>query len=173
MKSPTSALRHLSSALCPPLSVLPNFTIIIPFQKETPYLRQTLDRLAGQAYQSFEVVLIPDGELDSGFSIDYPFPVIVEVSGPVSPAIKRDMGAKVASGQFLAFIDDDAYPAASWLENLLPHFADGTVAAVGGPQVTPPDDGFWQQVVRGHVSVAVERRGCGSLLARQSQPVCG
>jgi GT2 family glycosyltransferase len=122
------------------------FTIIIPFQKESPYLRQTLEHLAVQTYRSFEVVLIPDGPLDSEFLTDIQFPVRVTSSGPVSPAIKRDQGVEMASGQLLAFIDDDAYPAADWLSNLLPYFDDDAVAAVGGPQVTPPDDAFWQQV---------------------------
>lgn len=122
------------------------FTIIIPFQKESAYLRQTLDHLAEQTLQSFEVALISDGALDSEFRLEYAFPLRVASSGPVSPAIKRDMGAQMAFGRFLAFIDDDAYPAPDWLANILPCFDDDAVAAVGGPQVTPPDDGFWQQV---------------------------
>jgi glycosyltransferase involved in cell wall biosynthesis len=40
------------------------FTVIIPFQKESAYLRQTLDHLAEQTLQSFEVALIPDGSLN-------------------------------------------------------------------------------------------------------------
>jgi cellulose synthase/poly-beta-1,6-N-acetylglucosamine synthase-like glycosyltransferase len=123
-----------------------NFTVIIPFQKETPYLRQTLVHLADQTYRSFEVVLIPDEPLDPEFQTDYPFPIRATPSGPVSPAIKRDQGVEMATGQFLAFIDDDAYPASDWLSNLLPYFKDTAVAAVGGPQVTPPEDNFWQQV---------------------------
>ena len=65
------------------------FTIIIPFQKESAYLRQTLDHLAEQTLQSFEVALIPDGVLNPEFRLTYAFPVRVAFSGPVSPAIKR------------------------------------------------------------------------------------
>lgn len=129
----------------PPLRIQ-LFTVIIPFQKESTYLRQTLDHLVQQTLRSFEVILIPDGSMADDFRLECAFPVRVASSGPVSPAIKRDMGAQMASGPFLAFIDDDAYPAPDWLAKILPCFDDDTVAAVGGPQVTPPDDGFWQQV---------------------------
>jgi cellulose synthase/poly-beta-1,6-N-acetylglucosamine synthase-like glycosyltransferase len=46
----------------------------------------------------------------------------------------------------VAFIDDDAYPEPDWLSNAVPHFADHTVAAVGGPGVTPPGDNFRRQI---------------------------
>ena len=105
------------------------FTVIIPFQKESAYLRQTLDHLAEQTLQSFEVALIPDSTLNPDFRLAYAFPVEVVVSGPVSPAIKRDLGAEKARGEYLAFIDDDAYPAADWLENLLPWSATGRATA--------------------------------------------
>jgi len=77
-------------------------------------------------------------------SYDYPLRIIP--TGAVSPAIKRDRGAEVSNGNYLAFIDDDAYPAPDWLTKVLPHFKIDNIVAVGGPQITPEQDGFWQKV---------------------------
>lgn len=68
------------------------------------------------------------------------------VTGTLGPARKRDIAAAKAEGEFLAFLDDDAYPDPGWLEAAVPHFDRPDVWAVGGPGVTPPDDGFRAQV---------------------------
>ena len=44
----------------------------------------------------------------------------------------RNMALSVARGEFVAFIDDDAYPTEWWLEDLLGEFEDDEVLAVGG-----------------------------------------
>ena len=44
----------------------------------------------------------------------------------------RNMALSVARGEFVAFIDDDAYPTEWWLEDLLGEFEDEEVLAVGG-----------------------------------------
>jgi len=63
----------------------------------------------------------------------------------VSPADKRDVAAGHASGEILAFLDDDAYPRPDWLTNAVRYFEDDSVAAVGGPAVTPQHDSFLQK----------------------------
>ena len=42
----------------------------------------------------------------------------------------------------VAFLDDDAYPDARWLENAVKYFSEPSIGGVGGPGVTPPGDGF-------------------------------
>ena len=64
-------------------------------------------------------------------------------TGKVRPAEKRNIGIKAAKGEVVAFIDDDAYPDARWLENAVKYFGEPTIGALGGPGVTPPGDGFW------------------------------
>lgn len=51
--------------------------------------------------------------------------------------LKRDMSIKYASGEYFAFIDDDAYPSKNWLKSAITNFDDSNVAAVGGPGLTP------------------------------------
>jgi len=125
-------------------------SIIIPFQKENDYLVETIYHIDKLNYKKIEVILLPDFDIESKFikenleNIYFEYQIIT--TGPVSPAIKRDIGADKCIGEILAFIDDDAYPATDWLDELLVHFKDKGVCAVGGPQITPKDDTFWQKV---------------------------
>lgn len=123
---------------------MPVASVIIPFQSRNAYLEETLVHLARLPRGQAEIILLPDAPLPSDMALPPGTQVIP--TGPVSPAIKRDQGAQAAKAEVLAFIDDDAYPAPDWLEKALPHFNDPSVAAVGGPQITPLSDGFSQQI---------------------------
>ncbi len=139
---------RLTSAAAPPRA---RVSVIIPARGITPELRESLGAFRALELP-VEIVVLPDGAL----SADLP-DVRVLATGPVGPGTKRDVGARAARGDVLAFLDDDAYPAADWLHAALRHFDDPTVGAVGGPAVTPPDDGFWA-----HASGAVFTSWLGS-----------
>jgi GT2 family glycosyltransferase len=125
-------------SLTPPL-----FSIIIPFKAPGPYLQESLPHLLALAETDFEVILVPDQPMDVAALTDDPR-VRALASGPVSPAVKRDLGAVSALGLYLAFIDDDAYPDRGWLSIARAALeGDATLSAVGGPAATPPDDPFW------------------------------
>ncbi len=121
-------------------------SVIIPFQKPNPYLKETLQHLNNIKGENIEAILLPDSDLSPEQFSEIKFPLRIIPTGQVSPAIKRDIGAKESTGQILAFIDDDAYPDERWLDMALVHFQDPDVAAVGGPQITPDTDSFWQKV---------------------------
>ncbi|MCF8070510.1 MAG: glycosyltransferase [Desulfobacterales bacterium] len=122
------------------------FSIIIPFQKASGYLAESLFHISKLRGITFEVILLPDDDLTDDKVSEYDFQIKIAPTGSVSPAIKRDMGSEVSEGNFLAFIDDDAYPTPDWLKNAIVAFSLEDVVAVCGPQITPQDDGFWQKV---------------------------
>jgi GT2 family glycosyltransferase len=66
-------------------------------------------------------------------------------SGRVGPAEKRDLAARVATGVYLVFLDDDSYPESNLLSLALTKFTSGSVA-LGGPAMTPASDSFKQKV---------------------------
>ena len=124
------------------MSSAPIFSVIIPFKEPGPLLEQCLEHLFAQHEQRFEVILLPDKPMEPrGF---YGRPqVSILPTGPVSPAIKRDMGAQAARGDNLAFIDDDAYPEPYWLTTAHMAFAfNPDAVALGGPASTPASDPF-------------------------------
>lgn len=115
----------------------PRVSILIAFSQPNPYLEQCLKKIHQLDYPDFEVICLPDREMEKPEG-----PVRVIPTGPVGPPRKRDLGAAVAEGSILAFIDDDAYPQEDWLKTAIPHFGDPAVAAVGGPASTAPEDGL-------------------------------
>ena len=90
-------------------------------------------------YPNFEIILLPD------YSTEAIDGVKVIATGPVLPGVKRNIGVKNSSGEFCAFIDNDAYPRSDWLTSALKYFEDPEVGGVGGPGLTPEADGFMQK----------------------------
>ncbi len=52
-------------------------------------------------------------------------------------SLQRNLGAREAGGEILAYIDDDAWPAPGWLEALAGPFSDPETAGVSGPVLSP------------------------------------
>jgi len=130
--------------------------IIIDYKKDNPYLIECLDAIQKQTYQRFEIILVTDYYVNLSSSRRRgSIPKLRQKSYGhyVGPAEKRDVGAKMAKGEILAFIDDDAFPSPDWLKNMMPHFRDSMIAGVGGPGVTPPGVS-WQEAASGWASAS-------------------
>jgi succinoglycan biosynthesis protein ExoA len=56
-----------------------------------------------------------------------------------NPAVRRNAAAALATGEVLAFIDDDATASAGWLARGMAIVADAGVVAAGGPDPAPED----------------------------------
>jgi glycosyltransferase involved in cell wall biosynthesis len=125
----------------PPMDGKPLISVVIACPNGSWMLDECLDALERQTYREFEVIVLPDGDMQETGRYGYPLYVIP--TGKVRPAEKRNIGIAAAKGSIVAFIDDDAYPDSRWLENAVKYFAEPTIGALGGPGVTPPGDGFW------------------------------
>jgi len=91
--------------------------------------------------------------------------VLTGADGDTSPAEKRDAGLEHATGEAIAYLDDDAEPAPDWLTVAERAFANPAVGAIGGPGVTPPSQG-WRAQTGGAVYESV--LGSGPLQYRFS-----
>lgn len=110
-------------------------SVIIPVKEINNYIRESISHILSQNYKNFEIIVLPDKEKEEVFE-----KTRIISTGHVGPAEKRDIGAKEAGGEILAFLDDDAYPRNDWLSNALLNFEDGNIAMVCGPGVTPDSD---------------------------------
>ncbi len=122
-------------------SYQPKVSIVIAVKNDNPYLRQTVKQTLLQTYPDFELIVLPDEPITG-----YDERVRIIPTGNELPAIKRNMGVDASTGEIIAFLDDDSYPTARWLEELAANFADKEIGGVGGPAATPPEDTFWQKV---------------------------
>ncbi len=119
-------------------------SIIIPLPRFNDYIRESIKYYEILDAAGFEIIILPDEEEKEILSGTLPVRIII--SGKVGPAEKRDLGAKNARGEILAFIDDDAYPRHDWFTNASVFFKNKEIGAVGGPAVTPGNEDFWKKI---------------------------
>jgi len=115
-------------------------SVIIPVRTITDYVKETVSFLRKQTFKSFEIIVVTDKKEKLAGAT-------VIGSGEPTPAYKRNLAAKKAKGQILAFLDDDSYPSENWLLAAKSVFGeDNNISAVCGPALTPPTDNFYQKV---------------------------
>ncbi|MFH0876434.1 MAG: glycosyltransferase [archaeon] len=133
------------------------FSIIIPVKNINDYIIESMEHMQRLLHKDFEIIILPD----YNEKITYPKTIIIP-TGSVGPALKRDIGAKKAKGEFLAFLDDDAYPRENWLKNAEKNFADANIAAVGGPAVTPINESIKRKISGLIFSCPITSGGAGT-----------
>jgi cellulose synthase/poly-beta-1,6-N-acetylglucosamine synthase-like glycosyltransferase len=114
-------------------------SVIIPCREIDDYARECVERCRQLDYGSYEIILLPD------YAMEEVDGVRVIPTGHTTPGAKRNVGVANSRGEVCAFIDSDAYPRRDWLRNAVKYFDDEQVAAVGGPGLTPDEDGFMQR----------------------------
>lgn len=118
--------------------------IVIIFKECDPFLMESVEHCLNLDYKDFNILLLPDYELD--FPIHNP-KIRVIATGNVSISKKRNIGIKNSGDvDVIAFIDSDAYPDKYWLKNSIPYLNDAQVMAVGGPNLTPPNDDLSRKI---------------------------
>ena len=119
----------------------PLVSVVIACPAGSWMLDECLAALAKQTYRNFEVLVLPDEEIDTS-STHHSSLITLHFlpTGKVRPAEKRNLGIREAKGEIVAFIDDDAYPDPHWLEYAVKYFGEPSIGAVGGPGVTPSGD---------------------------------
>src|SRR5207302_9705297 len=71
---------------------------------------------------------------------EYGLRIVITENHGLSSA--RNVGNALASGEIVAFTDDDARPDPHWLQYLAVSLIDSEYAGVGGPNIAPPGDGL-------------------------------
>ena len=128
------------------MSQIKTFSIIIPFKNWSPNLDECLTHIQKLSSKEFEVILLPDEAVDLPTAYQN-ISVSIIPTGAINPALKRDQGARSSKNQYLAFIDDDAYPESNWLDVACKIFSTRPdMVALGGPAITPATDPFWARV---------------------------
>jgi GT2 family glycosyltransferase len=88
------------------------------------------------------VIVVDDGSTDSSAAIASEFDCRLIRTGNRGLSSARNTGLSVASGEIVAYIDDDAKPDREWLKYLAYTFMSSQHAGVGGPNLAPTEDGL-------------------------------
>jgi len=120
------------------------FTIVIPVKEINNYVRETVPYIQALHDPRWELLIIPNELQQNEWENDERIRVIA--SGRVGPAAKRDLALNIGSGELLVFFDDDSFPRNDYFEGVEEIFKDPTIAAIGGPALTPETDSFFQKV---------------------------
>jgi GT2 family glycosyltransferase len=104
-------------------SLLPSASVIVPTHSRPDSLRRCLEALASLDYprSQFELVIVDDGEQGLA-ELVAPFAERVSLNLVAGegrgPALARNAGMAAATGELLAFTDDDCAPEPGWLAAL-------------------------------------------------------
>lgn len=115
------------------MTARPPVSVIVVSHGRPALLRRALIGIGQLFYRPFELVVVADAEGLTAIS-DLPFSDRIKTVTQDIPNISaaRNRGAELASGDALAFIDDDAVPEPTWLDHLIFPFLETDVAATTG-----------------------------------------
>ena len=120
----------------------PRISVVVCSYNGERTIRDCFEGLLRLEYPNFEVIVVDDGSTDATAAItrEYGFRLISTENRGLSNA--RNTGLEAATGEIVAYLDDDAYPDPHWLTYLAATFMSTKHAGVGGPNVAPPNDGL-------------------------------
>jgi glycosyltransferase involved in cell wall biosynthesis len=92
-------------------------SVIIPLYNGEKYINQAIESVLEQTYTNYEIIVVDDGSTDNSKQILSPYfdkiKYIYQKNQGVAAA--RNKGLEIATGDYIAFLDQDDY----WLENKL------------------------------------------------------
>ena len=88
------------------------------------------------------MIVVDDGSTDATAAIARKYDVLLIQSENKGLSNARNLGMEAATGEIIAYIDDDAYPDPDWLKFLAASFMGSDHAGIGGPNIAPPGDGL-------------------------------
>jgi glycosyltransferase involved in cell wall biosynthesis len=118
LPAPAAPLPAPAAALTPAAPAAPRpgtpnlLSVVIPFYNMAPYIRECVDSVKASQHQPLEIIIVDDGSrgpenLEALMALEEEegIRVLHQPNGGLAHA--RNMGASVASGEFLAFLDAD------------------------------------------------------------------
>jgi glycogen(starch) synthase len=110
-------------------------SIVVNTLNRAESLRRALLSLRQLNYPKIEVVVVVGPSTDDTEAVLKAFKGQIKIGHCHEPNLSasRNVGIRLASGELVAFIDDDSVPDPWWLDDVIPAFEDPEVVAAGGP----------------------------------------
>ncbi|MBI3978565.1 MAG: glycosyltransferase [Chloroflexi bacterium] len=138
----SAVAQAFAEAPWPPEMPWPRISVIVCTYNGARTIRDCLEGLRRLEYPNSEVIVVDDGSTDGTAAIvrEYGFRL---VGFPTNRGLSsaRNAGLAAATGEIVAYTDDDARPDPHWLTYLATTFLRTGHAGVGGPNLAPSGDG--------------------------------
>ncbi|WP_445627132.1 glycosyltransferase [Nostoc sp. DSM 114167] len=133
--------QYYTAPLPPALPEYPKVSVIVCAYNAERTMDSCLASLKELNYPNYEVIVVNDGSSDRTLQItqryDYVRLINQENKGL---SVARNVGMTAATGEIVAYTDSDCMADPDWLTYLVAKFLSSGLAAVGGPNLSPPED---------------------------------
>jgi GT2 family glycosyltransferase len=129
-----------------PADPWPPVSVVVCTHNGASTLPECLKGVHGLTYPDFELIVVDDGSSDDSAQIARAHGATLVKMNHGGLSAARNAGVERATGEVVAFLDDDAYPDPDWLQYLVATLRESGHAGVGGPNL-PPDDGIVAECV--------------------------
>ena len=120
----------------------PRVSVVVCTHNGERTLPECLAGVGALDYPNFETIVVADGSRDASADIARAHgATLVEIEHRGLSAA-RNAGVARASGEIVAFLDDDAFPDPDWLYYIAAPLRANGHGGVGGPNIPPEDDGL-------------------------------
>ena len=130
-----------------PADCWPRVSVVVCTHNGERTLGQCLERANELAYPDFELIVVDDGSTDGSADIALARGATLVQTEHRGLSFARNAGVAKATGEIVAFLDDDAYPDSDWLRYVAASLGPNAHAGTGGPNIPPDDDGWIAECV--------------------------
>jgi glycosyltransferase involved in cell wall biosynthesis len=138
-----SVQQYYTASLPPVRSKYPKVSVVVCAYNAERTIDSCLASLEHLNYPNYEVIVVNDGSKDRTLEIaqryDYVRLISQENKGL---SVARNVGIAAANGEIVAFTDSDCVADPDWLTYLVEKLTSSDLCAVGGPNLSPPEDSF-------------------------------
>jgi glycosyltransferase involved in cell wall biosynthesis len=120
----------------------PRVSVVVCTYNGARTIEDCLTGISKLKYPNFETIVVNDGSTDAAPDIASRFDVRLISTENRGLSSARNTGLAAATGDIVAYIDDDARPDPHWLSYLAWTFETTDHAGVGGPNFAPAGDGL-------------------------------
>ncbi|MEH2206402.1 MAG: glycosyltransferase [Nostoc sp.] len=133
--------QYYTAPLPPALPEYPNVSVIVCAYNAERTMDTCLASLKELNYPNYEVIVVNDGSSDRTLEITQHYNYVRLINQENKGlSVARNVGMAAATGEIVAYTDSDCMADPDWLTYLVAKFLSSGLAAVGGPNLSPPED---------------------------------